>query len=356
MAASGVASQPGDSLGMLEAVRALPEQMGAARVATRDALGAMSLPAPDDIDQVVVVGMGGSGFNGDVAAAAAAGLSPVPISVLKHPEVPAFVGPRTLVLAVSYSGGTEETLAAASACLDAGAVVVAVTAGGALADLVASRGGWLPCITGVVMPRAAIGALLVPVLGVFEHLGALRGLDAMLDATVAQLEQRRATCRPEVDGAANPAREVARRIGRTIPLVYGAGMVGAVAAMRWKCDVNENAKAPAFWNVAPELAHNEICGWGQHGDVTRQLVTLVELRHDFEPPRVAVELGHVRDLIEEALAGIVRVDARGEGRLAQLLDLVYVSEWASCYLALDNDVDPGPIAAIDALKRLLAAG
>ena len=76
------------------------------------------------------------------------------------------------------------------------------------------------------------------------------------------------------------------QIGRTIPLIYGGGAIGAVAAYRWKCDVNENAKAPAFWHTYPELDHNEICSWGQHGDVTRQLITLVELRHGFEHPRL----------------------------------------------------------------------
>ena len=89
--------------------------------------------------------------------------------------------------------------------------------------------------------------------------------------------RHRPSSRPATRPASWPA-----RIGRTIPLVYGTGALGGVAAMRWKSDVNENAKAPAFWNQYPELDHNEICGWGQHGDVTRQVFTLVELRHGFE--------------------------------------------------------------------------
>jgi glucose/mannose-6-phosphate isomerase len=169
-----------------------------------------------------------------------------------------------------------------------------------------------------------------------------------------QLASRRDRCVPAIDGQANPAREIARRIGRTLPLIYGGGALGAVAAMRWKCDINENAKAPAFWNTHPELDHNEICAWGQHGDVTRQLLTVVELRHGFEHPRLEPRFAFIRELMREAVHEILEVRAEGEGRLAQLLDLMYVGDWTSCYLALQNDVDPGPIDAIFELKERLA--
>ena len=138
------------------------------------------------------------------------------------------------------------------------------------------------------------------------------------------------------------ARELARQIGRTIPLIYGGGALGAVAAYRWKCDVNENAKAPAFWNTYPELDHNEICAWGQHGDVTRQLMTLVELRHGFEHDAAAPAVRRDARDHRRVRAPVLSVEAEGEGRLAQLLDLMYVGDWTSCYLALQNDVDPGP--------------
>jgi glucose/mannose-6-phosphate isomerase len=169
-----------------------------------------------------------------------------------------------------------------------------------------------------------------------------------------QLARRRDACRPSVEGAANPARELARQIGRTIPIIYGGGALGAVAAYRWKCDVNENAKAPAYWHAYPELDHNEICAWGQHGDVTRQLMTVVELRHGFEHGQLRRRFDITREIIEEAVHQVLRVEAEGEGRLAQLLDLMYLGDWVSCYLALDNDVDPGPIDAIFELKHRLA--
>ena len=116
--------------------------------------------------------------------------------------------------------------------------------------------------------------------------------------------------------------------------IYGGGALGGVAAYRWKCDVNENAKAPAFWHQYPELDHNEICGWGQHGDVTRQLITLVELRHGFEHERLEPRFDATREIIDECVHQVLSVEAEGEGRLAQLLDLMYLGDWVSCYLAL----------------------
>jgi glucose/mannose-6-phosphate isomerase len=167
------------------------------------------------------------------------------------------------------------------------------------------------------------------------------------------LARRRDECAAAVEGDRNPARELARKIGRTIPLVYGMGALGGVAAMRWKQSMNENAKVPAFWNQYPELDHNEICGWGQHGDVTRQVFTLLELRHGFAHARLFDRSAATRALVEEAVVQILEIEAGGEGRLAQLLDLVYLGDWTSTYLALDHDVDPGPIDAISQLKSIL---
>lgn len=345
-----------DSLGFLEAVRGLPEQLTAAHEAAGQGIDAAALPEADEVDHVVVMGMGGSGIAGNVLASVVTGAMPVPVVVLKQYRTPAFVGPRSLVFAVSYSGGTEETISMTRGALHAGARVVGVCAGGELGDLVRNEGGIVvPCPSGY-MPRAALGALVAPLFVTLSKMRLLPEAHALLVRAQEQLARRRDQCKPEVTGAANPARELARRIDRTIPLVYGGGALGAVAAMRWKCDVNENAKAPAFWAAYPELDHNEICGWGQHGDVTRQILTLVELRHGFEHDQLERRFAITRALIEECVQQVLEVSAEGEGRLAQLLDLMYLGDWTSCYLALDNDIDPGPIDAITQLKARLASG
>jgi glucose/mannose-6-phosphate isomerase len=342
-----------DSLGFLDAVAGLPEQLAAAHEAVAS-IPAAALPKVEPVRNIVVLGMGGSGIAGDVIATTLNDELPVPVNVLKQIRTPAYVGPNTLAFAVSYSGDTEETVSMARGAVAQGAQLVAISCGGEL-ERVASEAGALhvPCPPGY-MPRAAIGVLVAPICAVLYRLGVAPGAHAMLMRAQEQLAQRRATCRPAVDGAANPAREIARRIGRTIPLFYGGGALGAVAAYRWKCDVNENAKAPAFCNAYPELAHNEICAWGQHGDVTRQLISLVELRHGYEHDRLQPRFAAGREIVDECVHQVLTVEAQGEGRLAQLLDLMYLGDWASCYLALQNDVDPGPIDAIAMLKARLA--
>ena len=342
-----------DSLNFLEAVAGLPEQLAHAHEVAGQ-VHADAFPRSDTIRNVVVLGMGGSGISGDVVAAAFNDELPVPLSVLKQIRTPAFVGPQTLAIAVSYSGDTEETVSMASSAVERGAQLVAISSGGRLAEVARDAGALhLSCPPGL-MPRAAIGARVAPLVVTLFRAGLAPGAHANLVTAQAQLARRRDRCVPGVTGAANPARELARRLDRTIPVVYGGGALGGVAAYRWKCDVNENAKAPAFWNQYPELDHNEICGWGQHGDITRQLVSLVELRHGFEHKRLQLRFDATREIIEECVHQVLDVEAEGEGRLAQLLDLMYVGDWTSCYLALQNDVDPGPIDAIFELKSRLA--
>ncbi len=146
--------------------------------------------------------------------------------------------------------------------------------------------------------------------------------------------------------AASESEEIARRIGRTIPLIYGAQAVGAAAAVRWKNQVNENAKSPAFCSVYPELGHNELAGWGQLGDVTRQVLTLVNLRHDAEHPQVARRFAIVTEMLREVMADVIEVRASGEGDLAQLLDLSLIGDFVSLHLAAAEGVDPGPVPAL----------
>lgn len=346
-------NEPGDTTAFLAAVEGLPEQLASAHEAAAHVLGPHSLPPPDAIDGIAVLAVGSAALAGDVLASVANAVLPVPVTLLRQYRLPAFVGPRTLVFALSYSGETEETLAMTTDAFAAGACVITASNGGSLAVLSERHGGVHVALPDGLVSRTALGALVAPLIVAVFRMGLFPEGHALLVRAQEQLALRRDQCRPEVLGVANPAREVARRIGRTIPLVYGGGALGRVAAMRWKADVNENAKAPAFWNAYPELDHNEICGWGQHGDVTRQLITVIELRHGLEHERIDARIVATRELIREAVHDIIEVEARGEGRLAQVLDLMYFGDWVSCYLALQNDVDPGPTDARTALQEAL---
>ena len=341
---------PLDTVGMFALTAGLPEQAEQA-VATAEQVSADI--ESWDVQNVVVVGMGGSGITGDMLAAVAAPLLPVPVVVVKSYECPAFVGPETLVFAISASGDTEETVQAATDAEAAGARVVAVTGGGQLARLADAWGApRIPVPPGIPQPRAALGAMLVPPLVVLDHLGLYRGGRSWISAALEQMKRRRDQI--EAAGDSSEPAVIARRIGRTMPLIQGGGALGAAAAQRWKTQINENAKTAAWWSVQPELCHNEVCGWGQNGDVTRQLVTAVLLRHEDEHPQVGRRFDLVGEMMREVLADVIEVQAAGEGDLAQLLDLVLTGDYASLWLAAETGVDPGPVPVLGELKAALA--
>lgn len=338
-----------DTVGMFDLAESLPEQVEDAASRAR---GLGGLPDHDDIEQVVVFGMGGSGIAGDVLVAAAAPFLPVPVLLGKSYECPAFIGEGTLVFAVSASGNTEETVEAAEDAALAGAKLVVVTAGGELGRRADSWGApWIKVPGDIPQPRAAMGALAVPPLVVLEEIGLFLGAAHWITQAVDQLKRRRDQL--AIAGDASIAADVARRIGSTIPIISGGGALGYAAAQRWKTQINENAKAPAFWATQPELCHNEVAGWGQHGDVTRQLITAVNLRHDGEHPQIGRRFELVGEILREVVAQVIEVRAEGDGDLAQLLDLMLFGDYVSLWMAANAGIDPGPVPVLNDLKREL---
>ena len=152
------------------------------------------------------------------------------------------------------------------------------------------------------------------------------------------------------------AADLARRIGRTIPLVYGSTGTAAVAADWWKACVNLNAKAPAFAAAVPELTHGELAGWGQGGDVTRQTMSLVLLRHAGEAPRAADLFAAVRAATDEVMADVFEVRGEGDDDLARFIDLALLGSLVSLHLAGHEGVDPGPVPAVDEAQAEAEAG
>lgn len=302
---------------------------------------------------VVVCGMGGSGIAGDVLAAVAADRATVPVGIVKDFDLPAFVGAETLVFAVSYGGTTEETLAATRAALDSEATVIAVTAGGLLGDIADERGLPRIPVPWGAQPRAMLAAQVLPIIVVCERLGLIPGAGDDVAEAVERIETCIAACSATSPEDKNPALAIARRLDRRVPLVYGTPGPAAVAAYRWKCQINQNAKAPAFWNVYPELDHTEICGWGQHGDITRQMIALVQLHGDREPDPIERRLGATAELVEEVVADIVDVATDAGTPLGRFFDLALTGDYVSLFLAALAEVDPGPIEVVDRLRETL---
>jgi glucose/mannose-6-phosphate isomerase len=334
---------------MFDLTAGLPEQVVDA---ARNARGVDGLPDKASIEHVVVLGMGGSGVAGDHQHAVARPFNAVPVVTSKSKQLPAIVGEASLVFAISCSGNTEETLEASTEAAMQGAKIVAVTQGGELAKLAAGWGAPVIPVPDIPQPRAALGAMAIPPLVVLEEIGLFPGATQWIDLAVAQLQRRR----DELVKDGSAAEQLARRIGRTMTLVHGGGAIGATAAQRWKTQINENAKAPAFWAAQPELCHNEIQGWGQHGDVTRQVLTLLALRHDSEHPQVMRRFDLVAEYVREVVGSIEEVHAAGDGDLAQLLDLILIGDFVSLHLAFQEGIDPGPVPVLADLKQRLKEG
>ncbi|MEC8923661.1 MAG: bifunctional phosphoglucose/phosphomannose isomerase [Actinomycetota bacterium] len=337
-----------DSLGMQEATFALPNQIEQSMVGSIEIDG---LPNSNDIDQVLVLGMGGSGIAGDIVEAIAAPRMSVPVIVSKGYDCPSFVSRRTLVMAVSFSGETEETLHAASIAHDQGARIVAVTCGGSLAEMARQWKASLHLVDSTIpMPRCAVGAISVPLLMALESIGLLSGIETDIWACVETLQNRCESIRT----GQNTPREAAQKIGDDIPVIYGGGRLGVVAAVRLKNQINENAKTPAFFNAMPEICHNEIAGWGATGDASHQNISTVHLRHDFENPRLAPRFEFDEAVAASGQRKVTTIRAQGENPLAQLFDLILSGDQMSLELADLHGQDPGPIDVLTELKHRLS--
>ncbi|HEY1829078.1 MAG TPA: SIS domain-containing protein [Acidimicrobiales bacterium] len=287
----------------------------------------------------VLLGTGSGRLATQVVAAFVGAKDRRPIVWLADHALPAFVGPGTGVLTVEGQGdgalGPVRTEARRR-----GATVYALAAGDAGAGD-AGAGDEpllsLPTVgsTGrVAVAHAVAGALGVLAAGTAEHEGALTALGD----GVRQLHRRSALL-----ADASAADDVARRIGRTVPLIYGAGLPG-LAARHWKAQVNLTAKTPAFAGLVPDVLDDELAGWGQDGDVTRQVLTLIALRHQGEIPEVAAAYDTALTAVDEVMGDVVSVWAEGESDLIRFMDLAYVGDIVSLSLAVREGIDPGPVS------------
>ena len=304
-----------------------------------------------DVDHVVVSGMGGSGIAGDVLWALGLDSHPRPIIVHKGYGVPGFTGPRTLVIAFSYSGSTEETLSAFAEAGRRGARRFAVTSGGELAQRCADEGVAHARIPpgGSRPPRHSLGYLLVPALIAL-------GLDEGLDEAIDVLASLGKSMGRDAATEENPAKHLAQRLAApVVPLAWGGHGIGSVAAYRLKCQLNENAKLPALHAELPEADHNDVVGWEQASVLTRAS-GLIGLRDPAgEHQRVQRRFTITQDLLADHLAWTADIVAQGSTPLARMASLLVQADLVSVYAALTLERDPSPIASIDRLKQNLSA-
>ncbi|HEX6145187.1 MAG TPA: bifunctional phosphoglucose/phosphomannose isomerase [Acidimicrobiia bacterium] len=328
---------------MLAMIRTLGDQLRWARD--------LEMPEVASAKEVLVGGMGGSGISGDFGAALASG-SEGRVAVHKgYAPLPGWVSRvKPVVVAASYSGNTEETLDLVTAAAEAELPIVTITTGGRLAELTSQNGWPTISVPAGLQPRAAIGYLAGAVARLLHALGMLPDQTSALDES-AEL----------VDGAAREgsvtwgmASGLAKGLVGRITIVYGGGPISGTAAQRWKTQINENAKMPAWWSVLPELDHNEIVGWETLPSTTRDLIGIVAVTDASDHARVRDRLDHTSALTEFAVPWLAEVPAHGKSELARLMSLTVCGDLVSWMLAVEAGVDPVPVETIERLKKLLA--
>lgn len=340
----------GDSLGLLPglggSVAALDESRAAAE--------AVELPFPADaVTDIALCGMGGSAIAGDLVLGAYRDRLHKPMSVVRDYYLPGWIGEGTLVMLSSYSGGTEETLTCAMQALERNSLCVAITSGGKLASFYAQEGVPVVQLPPGLQPRAALIRLLAPVAVLLDRIGAVPPLAGDLAEARETVAASVAALRPEVPEAENPAKQLARALLGGVPLLWGAELTAPVA-VRWKGQIAENAKLPAFASALPELDHNEIVGFSGSPSDLSKLTRLIMLRDPRNHRQVQRRFDLTRELVEGHVDSVLSITAEGESPLARMLDLVMLGDYVSLYLALLRGVDPGPVEAIDRLKDRLA--
>jgi len=341
-----------DKDNMIELLEEFPQKM-------RDALRLgeeFSVSTPDSnpiFKNIVILGMGGSAIGGDLLSDYLADELSIPIVVIRGYNIPKFVDENSLVFAVSYSGNTEETFSALKKCLEAKARVIALTSGGKFRDFFQKNNFPVIKVPAGIQPRAAISYLFFPILKAIERLGLIQQRDSEIEETFNILQKLSQEYSAKSPSENNLAKKVALNLYQYLPLVYGSeGLLKAVA-MRWKTQINENSKWPCFWNVFPELDHNEIVGYEIENSINRQ-VKVVYLQDKEGSLRVEQRREITRKIIENKVAEFIVCPTKGKGKMARMFSLIYLGDLASYYLAILNQVDPSPVACIEDLKKELA--
>ncbi len=317
----------------------------------REALGIaekVSLRAADrPLHHVLVAGMGGSGIGASLVNAFVYDQLRVPLTVTKTYEVPAYVGKNTLFVAGSFSGNTEETLAATEKALERGAFVVGITSGGKLQALAEAHGFETIRIPGDSnSPRAGIGYSFVQLLRILESYGLIGpAYTAQMDAAAELIEQR-------AEQIHEQAKTIAHQCFDRLPIFYSDERLLPLM-LRNQQQINENAKQLAHINAFPEMNHNELVGWRFPMAVLRQTVVLL-VRSAYDHPRAAVRMDICKPLFAAEGATVHEVHAQGDSFIEQAVYLIHLFDWVSFYLAERNGVDPFPIGPIDYLKTELA--
>jgi len=306
-----------------------------------------------DINQIVICGMGGSAISGDIAKTLYQ--SNIPITVVKDFQLP-YIDEHTLAIFISYSGNTAETIKCLEAAEQKTKYIMAITSGGILKDMVSGKYIWIE-VPANIPPRAAIGQLFFSLVRLFELFCLIESQEKDVHELLAMLSEKRFTMSIDKPLNANVAKARAEQLHKKIPIIYSGNPKFNAVAYRMKCQINENAKHPAFYNAQPEMMHNEIEAW--ESPITTKMCVPVFIS-EFEDHAIYSKR---RDIFQQTIGvpyihktnanqlGYLHMFPAGKALLVQIFDLIYTGDIISYYLAILNGVDPTEIRYINIIKN-----
>ncbi|MEU6997082.1 SIS domain-containing protein [Nonomuraea sp. NPDC046570] len=351
----------GDPGGMLPAVASSAAQV---RTAHRSAVeaGISRLAGFGRPRAIVVAGMGASSVAGDILNVVCGPGSPLPIVTVRGYRLPGWVGAADLVIAVSHSGETEETLEVAAQAVRRGSSLLAVgTAGSPLEAIARQASALFVPVTSGGQPRANLWALAIPLVAAAAELGLTQAGPDLYENVAKSLEDIAHRCRPSSESFINPGKTLAMELAESVPMIWGSSPLAAVAAHRLADQLHENAKYPAIWGELPEAAHNQVVALDGplaerdiFADTASRTLRLVMMRDTEEHPQVARRREVSARMAADRGVPVTELVAEGAQPLERLASLIVLGDYASVYLALGYGIDPTPVSAITELKARIS--
>lgn len=304
------------------------------------------------IKNIIFLGMGGSAIAGDIYRNTFFDELKYPMQIIRGYHCPGSCSEDSLVIVSSYSGNTEETVAAALAAHEKGGQIVAIASGGKIAELAGEKKWPLLTIPGGFPPRQAFGYSFFPLIYLLNPLlktpVAESHLDRVLHLVHAMIHRN-----DEMTAEGKSlSKNLAINIHNRIPIIYTTAPYLESVALRWKNQFQENAKSMAFHNALPEMNHNEIVGWElEHKCMENFIVIFLEGQNTH--PRIRARVDLTKNIIHERGAEIASIYAEGDTALEQVVSLILKGDWVSYYLALLYEKNPASILNIDYLKSEL---
>ena len=321
----------------------------------RDAMKrAKQVTVPEGVKpkNIVVAGMGGSAIGGEILRDWLRDTLPIPIEVSRDYTLPAYVNKDTLVFVNSYSGNTEETLAAFHTATKRKCTIVAVTSGGQLEAFCKKLKVPHVIIPTGLQPRVAVPYMFFPLPVLLEKMGIISNIETDLEDAIVALEKAAEANAPDVPTKGNKAKQLATDLHGTVPVVYGFRQYTSTAN-RMKAQFNENSKVPSKAEAFPELNHNETVGYDAPQALTEKL-SIVLIRDSEEPTEIRNRIETTTSLVFGNANKVLEIWAEGEGKLAKMLSVMGTGDFASVYLAVLQNKDPTPVDIIVKVKAELA--